>query len=252
MRVLCCNDDGHTAPGLRVLADAARAVAEDVWTVGPERKWTAASHHLTFDRDLVLTRTGERSYACSGTPADGVIAAMSLLFADDGPDLVLAGVNDKRNVAEDIAYSGTMAIAREATFWNVPAIALSGEGWGTRGASEAATLARLIDALWGTRAEWAADGAWLSVNLPDALPAPIACARVGRDKIAGACDVVDATGERIVYRLRRGRPGTRTDGDENALLAQGSVSVVRFRWQSDVALPPPLVARWQRLIGDGA
>jgi hypothetical protein len=30
------------------------------------------------------------------------------------------------------------------------------------------------------------------------------------------------------------------------------VSVVRFRWQADVALPPPLVARWQRLIADGA
>jgi 5'-nucleotidase len=48
---------------------------------------------------LTLTRTAESEYACSGAPADCVVAAMTLLFADHKPDLVLAGVNDKINVA---------------------------------------------------------------------------------------------------------------------------------------------------------
>jgi len=104
MRILVCNDDGFEAPGVRLMARLAHAMTPDVWVVAPDRKWTAASHQLSFDRDLTLTRKGERAYACSGAPADCVVAAMTILFADGAkPDLVLAGVNDKRNVAEDIA-----------------------------------------------------------------------------------------------------------------------------------------------------
>ena len=114
MRILVCNDDGIGAPGIGVLADAAVVIGTDVWIVAPERKWTAASHQLSFDHDLILTRIRERTFSCSGAPADCVVAAMTILFAHGPkPDLVLAGVNDKRNVAEDLAYSGTMAIARE-------------------------------------------------------------------------------------------------------------------------------------------
>ena len=46
-------------PGLRTLADAARTLAPDIWVVAPERKWTAASHQLSFDRVLTLTRVAE-------------------------------------------------------------------------------------------------------------------------------------------------------------------------------------------------
>src|SRR5215472_654250 len=143
LRILVCNDDGVDAPGLALLAAVARGASEDVWVVAPERKWTAASHQITFDRDLSLTRRDERVYACSGVPADCVIAAFALLLADRAPDLVLAGVNDKRNVGEDIAYSGTNAIAREATFHGVPAIALSRNTRWTDAPAEVAALRRL-------------------------------------------------------------------------------------------------------------
>src|SRR3954462_14001030 len=107
MRILVSNDDGIDAPGLHVLADAARVLGSDIWIVAPDCKWTAASHQLSFDRDLTLTRVDERTFISSGAPADCVIAAMTVLFAADAkPDLVLAGVNDKRNVGEDAAYSG--------------------------------------------------------------------------------------------------------------------------------------------------
>jgi 5'-nucleotidase len=120
MRILVSNDDGIAAQGLRVLVAAARVLTPDVWVVAPERKWTAASHQLSFDRDLSLTRMAVHEYACSGAPADCVVAAMTLLFdKNERPDLVLSGINDKINVGEDLAYSGTMAVAREAAFWGV-------------------------------------------------------------------------------------------------------------------------------------
>ena len=249
MRILVCNDDGFESPGVHLLAKAAHAMAPEVWVVSPERKWTAASHQLSFDRDLTLTRIGERAYACSGAPADCVVAAMTVLFVEGPkPDLVLAGVNDNRNVAEDIAYSGTMAIAREATFWGVPTIALSRAVPATDGSAEFDALRRLLQALWKSREEWAANGHWLSVNLPGSLPATVVQAHVGRDKIAGACDVLAHTPERIVYRIRRGRPGTSAPGDENAQIDAGRITVVRHCWFADAVMPEAVVAAWRSSV----
>lgn len=249
MRILIGNDDGFEAPGIRLLADAALAIGPEVWVVAPDRKWTAASHQLSFDRDLTLTRTGERAYACSGAPADCVVAAMTILFADGPkPDVVLAGINDKRNVGEDVAYSGTMAIAREATFWGVPAISLSSDGRVIEAPAERTALRRLLQTLWYSRDDWAADGHWLSVNLPASLSGPVVPARIGRDKIAGACDVLEHTAERITYRIRRDRPGTSTPGDENSQINAGRITVVRHCWFADAVVPGPVIAAWNKAV----
>ncbi len=245
MRILVCNDDGISAPGLGLLAQAAHALDAEVWIVAPDRKWTAASHQLSFDRDLTLVRTGERSYACSGAPADCVVAAMTIVFAGGSrPDLVLAGINDKRNVAEDVAYSGTIAIAREATFWGVPAISLSRATPALDATADLDALGRLLRVLWHTRDEWALDGHWLSLNLPSSLPAPLVQARPGRDKIAGATDIVEASDVHIRYRIRRGRPETSSPGDENALIAAGAISLVRYGWLAEARLPDAVVDDW--------
>ena len=251
MRILVCNDDGIASPGLGLLARAALALEAEVWIVAPDRKWTAASHQLSFDRDLTLTRTGERSYACSGAPADCVVAAMTILFAGGAkPELVLAGINDQCNVAEDVAYSGTIAIAREATFWGVPAISLSRAERATAsdGAADLDALSRLLRVLWNRRGDWAAEGHWLSLNLPPSLPAPLVQARTGRDKIAAAADILDATHESIRYRMRRGRPGTIIPGDENACLAAGKISAVRYCWFAEARLPEVVVATWSSAL----
>ena len=248
MRILCCNDDGIDAYGLRLLAQAARTTSDDVWTVAPARKWTAASHHITFDRDLRLERRDARSYVCEGTPVDAVIAAMTLL-GDGGlaPDLVLAGINDKRNVGEDIAYSGTLAIAREATFWNVPAISLSRDVWPHDADADGAALATLLRVLWDTREEWVAPGTWLALNLPQLLPAPVRQASPAHDKIASAAQVVQRDGHNVVYRLRRGRPGSRVPGDENAVLTGGAIVATRYVANAPLPLQDTILARWESL-----
>lgn len=244
MRVLVCNDDGARAPGIAALAAVARTLTADVWVVGPERKWTAASHQITFDVDLTLTRLDTQTYACSGAPADGVIAALHVLLANGAlPDLVLSGINDKRNVAEDVAYSGTMAIAREAAFAGIPAIALSRD-LAARKADDGDQVARLVHFLWMHRATWQAPRAWLSVNLPARLPARMTAATIGRDKIGAACDVIDASPERIVYRNRRGRAGSMSVGDENAVLAAGEIAIVRHDWGLTAPIDGRLTATW--------
>jgi 5'-nucleotidase len=249
VRILAGNDDGIAAPGLAELVGAAAALDGELWVVAPERKWTAASHQLSFDQELTLSRVEERAYACSGTPADCVVAAMTVLFADGPkPDLVLAGINDGRNVAEDIAYSGTLAIGREAAFWGIPAISISRVKAALRRTGDDAALRALLRILWDTRGEWAGDGHWLGVNLPAALPAPIAQATIGRDKIASASDVVERTTERIRYRLCRGRAHASAEGDENAAIDAGNIVIVRHGWAQTAALPQGLVIAWNRTL----
>jgi 5'-nucleotidase len=241
MRILVSNDDGIDAPGVARLADAARALGGAVTVVAPERKWTAASHQLSFDRDLVLTPRGDGVYACSGAPADCVIAAMTIVLgAAHRPDLVLAGINDKLNAGEDLAYSGTMAIAREAALWGVPAIALSSDA--PVAADAVAALIGLLRGLWDARATWHAPGCWLALDLPPRLPAPLVQARVGQDKIGAATTIVASAPERIVFRLRRGRPGTSTADDERDVVARGAIALTRHRWDASLPLPDDALA----------
>lgn len=238
MRILIANDDGIEAPGIALLRRAAARVASDIWVVAPERKWTAASHHLSFDRDLTLTRREERVYALDGTPADCVVAAMTVLFRNGGrPDLVLSGVNDGRNAAEDAAYSGTLSIAREASFWDIPAIGFSRTKGGTSEEQDVAALAALIEQLWAKRVDWVREGVFLSVNLPMELPAEAGLASIGRDKIAGAADIQSDDGNRIVWRIRRGRSHTGRPGDENSLIDRGRIAIVRHCWIDGAPLP---------------
>lgn len=237
MRMLIANDDGMDAPGIALLRKAAARVATDIWVVAPERKWTAASHHLSFDKELTLSKREPQVYALNGTPADCVVAAMTVLFCDGGqPDLVLSGVNDGRNAAEDAAYSGTLSIAREASFWNLPAIGFSRTKGGTSEERDVTALAALIANLWRARAQWTREGTFLSVNLPKELPAEVGLAGIGRDKIAGAADIVSEEGEKIVWRIRRGRPHTSRPGDENSLIDAGRIAIVRHCWSDGAPL----------------
>lgn len=243
MRILIANDDGIDAPGIALLRRAANRVASDIWVVAPERKWTAASHHLSFDRDLTLTRREAQVHALDGTPADCVVAAMTVLFRDGGkPDLVLSGVNDGRNAAEDAAYSGTLSIAREASFWDIPAIGFSRSKGGLSEERDVAALAELIGNLWQRRAAWSREGAYLSVNLPKELPAEIGLARIGRDKIANTADIHSEDDERIVWRIRRGRPHTSRPGDENSFIDAGRIAIVRHCWIDGAPLDAGFVA----------
>ncbi len=252
MRILIANDDGIDAPGIALLRQAASRLWSDIWVVAPERKWTAASHHLSFDRDLVLTRRESQVYALSGTPADCVVSAMTVLFRDGArPDLLLSGVNHGRNTGEDAAYSGTLSIAREACFWGVPAIGLSRVKEGGYGEEDIAALSALLGSLWARRQQWAREGAWLSVNLPKTLPAEVGLARIGRDKIAGAADIVDDNPERIVWRIRRGRPQSSQPGDENSLIDAGKIAIVRHCWSEGAPLDEALAQGINDELGQG-
>ncbi|MBZ9740897.1 MULTISPECIES: 5'/3'-nucleotidase SurE [unclassified Mesorhizobium] len=237
MRILICNDDGIEAPGLSRLVNAASGLSNDVWVVAPDGKRTAAGSSLTIARPLTMQRVKTNWYSCSGTPADCVVSAMTWLFAREAkPDLVLAGVNDGRNVAEDIAYSGTLGIAREASFWGAPAIGFSRVKNPEFSDGDDQWLGALIGSLWQSRADWAREGHWLSVNLPTVLPAEIRQPRIGRDKIGRKAEIVETDGDRTVITVPRGRAHASEPGDENEAIDAGFVSINRLNWFGETRL----------------
>ncbi len=242
MRILICNDDGIDAEGLAFLTSVARALSDDVWVVAPDGKRTAAGASITIGKPLTMVKRAEQRYACSGTPADCVVSAMTWLFKDQAkPDLVLAGINDGRNVAEDLAYSGTLGIAREATFWGIPAIGFSQVKQPHRTEEDKQALVHLLQTLWAQRADWQREGHWLSINLPHSLPAPIAQPRIGRDKIASAADVVSSDGDETVLMVPRGRPHSSSEGDDNDLIDRGFICINRLNWFGETALNESLI-----------
>jgi 5'-nucleotidase len=127
MRILCTNDDGIHAPGLKVVEEIARALSDDVWVVAPELDQSGVSHSLSLNDPLRLRAVGPRHFAVRGTPTDCVIMGARHILGDKAPDLVLSGVNKGRNVAEDVVYSGTIAGALEGTILGFPSFALSQE-----------------------------------------------------------------------------------------------------------------------------
>ena len=128
MKFLLTNDDGISSPGLAAIVDVMKQYG-DVFVVCPDRDNSAVGHSITFRDPLKVLETdifGEdvKAWTVSGTPADCVKMAMEVLVPDV-IDFVVSGMNIGSNVGRDSYYSGTIAAAREASYFGVPAVAVS-------------------------------------------------------------------------------------------------------------------------------
>jgi 5'-nucleotidase len=121
--ILLTNDDGYSAEGLRVLAEALEDFAS-VSIVAPFAEQSGAAQSLTLRRPIVVHPKRERHWAVEGTPADAVIVALHKLLPER-PDLVISGINHGANMGENVYYSGTVGAAREAALHHIPAVAMS-------------------------------------------------------------------------------------------------------------------------------
>lgn len=125
MRILLTNDDGIHAEGLAVLERIARTLSDDVWIVAPETDQSGLAHSLTLSEPLRLRKVSERHFALRGTPTDCVIMGVREVLGGKKPDLVLSGVNNGANMADDVTYSGTIAGAIEGTLQGIKSFAIS-------------------------------------------------------------------------------------------------------------------------------
>ncbi len=129
MHILVTNDDGISAPGIAALAAALRRIdSAQVSVMAPAQNQSAAGHRKTLHDPMRIQPgqlcDGTDGFACSGSPADAIALAL-LGFIKQKVDIVVSGVNQGPNLAQDITYSGTVTAAMEAAIFGIPAIAVS-------------------------------------------------------------------------------------------------------------------------------
>ena len=130
MKILLTNDDGIYAEGLWALQKRL-ALRNLVTVVAPDRERSAVGHGITLHEPLRVTSVEVNDechgYAVTGTPAD-CIKLCIVEILDSKPDVVISGINPGANVGVNVNYSGTVAAAKEAAVYGIPAIAVSVQG----------------------------------------------------------------------------------------------------------------------------
>lgn len=126
--ILVTNDDGITAPGIKVLVDIARQMGEVV-VVAPDSPQSGMGHAVTISDPIRLHPAnvfdGIEAYECSGTPVDCVKLAKHIVLKDRKVDLCVSGINHGSNASINIIYSGTLSAAMEASLEGIPSIGFS-------------------------------------------------------------------------------------------------------------------------------
>ena len=170
MRILCSNDDGIHSTGLTALEEIARELTDDVWTVAPEADQSGMSRSITLTRPLRVRKVAPQRYTVDGTPTDCAQLGVSHLLKDKVPDLILSGVNNGQNVAEDVTMSGTIAVAFQGMTLGIPSLALSqsrsdrtNPKWQTAKQFAPGIIRKLLDAGWPSDVV-------LNINFPDREP----------------------------------------------------------------------------------
>ena len=128
MKILLTNDDGIFAPGLAAMYKRLSTLG-DVFVAAPSNVQSGAGHSISLseiDCEHIDIAGKFSGYSINGSPADCVKLAINELFNLNGQfDLVVSGINHGANVGINVFYSGTVAGAIEAAFYNIPAIAVS-------------------------------------------------------------------------------------------------------------------------------
>jgi 5'-nucleotidase len=124
VHILISNDDGYLATGLEVLGNALRSQHHKVTVVAPREDRSGCGMALSLRRSVDVEQKSDGVFVVDGTPADCVYIGLHNLVSEP-VDLVISGINNGTNLADDVFYSGTFAAAMEARRMVMPAIALS-------------------------------------------------------------------------------------------------------------------------------
>jgi 5'-nucleotidase len=126
MKFLLVNDDGYNQQGI-LLAERILKKFGEVYVVAPQEPQSGKSCSIIYGKHIDLIKYDDHHYALAGTPANCTL--FGLFGLNVNFDLVISGVNDGYNLANDTMYSGTIGACSQALLSNFPAIAFSSY-WG--------------------------------------------------------------------------------------------------------------------------
>lgn len=194
MRILLTNDDGVYAPGLQALRKELLRLG-DVTVVAPAGEQSAVGHSITLLAPLLATEVLDdqqrpMGWAVEGKPADCVKLALLELLKEP-PDLVVSGLNAGSNAGINVLYSGTVAAAIEAAFYQHTSVAVSLEYTKVRPLNFplAAELARRV--IEQLLAHPCPPGTLYNVNIPSLERGPVRGVRVVPQNLAPYIETFD-------------------------------------------------------------
>ena len=123
MNILVTNDDGYTSPGLANLAVSMRTFG-NVDVIAPKDDKSGSSCSITLDRPLRVGEAESGFAFVNGTPVDCVNLGVTALL-ENKPSLIVSGINNGRNIGEDVHYSGTVGAATEGFLHGITSFAFS-------------------------------------------------------------------------------------------------------------------------------
>jgi len=224
--ILLTNDDGINSIGLEILSKEIRKIGQ-VIIIAPDREVSGSGHSLTLRNILRFKKINEKTYSVEGNPVDCVNLAIWYLL-EKKPDLIISGINDGWNVAEDALYSGTVAAAMEGAIHYIPSIAISCQNGEKAQLQAAAVIAKkfaelLLEKEIPTRT-------FFSINVPAKPIKGIKYTVLGSKKHKNiVIRNTDPRGEEY-YWLARAKP--EYEGDENSdvyALKEGYVSITPLK-----------------------
>lgn len=124
MNILVSNDDGQHAPGLKSLVSNLTENGHQVTVVTTRENCSGYGQALSLRREIEVEEKQPNFFVVDGTPADSVYLGLQNLVRHP-VDLVVSGINNGANLADDVLYSGTFAAAMEARRCKLPSIAIS-------------------------------------------------------------------------------------------------------------------------------
>ena len=237
LNILISNDDGYSAPGIRVLADELTSLGH-VQVIGPDGNRSGASNSITLTRPIAFTRHDENLFSVDGTPADCLQIAFGAL--DQGgavPDIVVSGINNGPNMADDTLYSGTVGAAMEGRALRLPPIAVSMASFAP---THYDTAAKAVADIIRQFVEPGRDNALsdfckghvrpvLNVNVPDIAYSELAGTRItrlGSRFPPAAATLVEQNETNPLYQLgSAGEIKDRSDGTDFHAVENGFVSI---------------------------
>jgi len=274
-RIFVTNDDGIQAPGLSALARELSPLAE-ITIVAPDGPRSAASHSITLHKPLRLDPVENYpwgvdspfprfAYKCSGSPTDCVMLGVLEVMKDSPPHLVISGINQGPNLAEDLTYSGTVSAAMEGAIIGYPSIAVSLALFeGSHFETASYFLKEIIADIFfgGQTSSWhAIDIAkvnrdfggklFLNINVPDLPIASVKGVKVCKPGFRGYKDVVqkmiDPKGRPFFWIA--GERIEKEDQEETDIRAvsEGFVSVAPLTWE---LFFPPAMERLKEIFKD--
>ena len=225
MHILVSNDDGYRAPGLSAMVEAVSDFGK-VTVIAPNQDRSGASNSLTLTVPIRVEQIENGYFVCSGTPTDCVHLGITGLMPQE-PDMIISGINNARNLGDDVLYSGTVGAAMEGRFLGLPAIAVSLAGDDPIHFDTAGNVVRqLLEKMLQTPLS---PSNILNINVPDLPRDQINGWQVtrlgGRDRACPAVRATDPVGKDIYWIGAAGVEQDAGPGTDFFAIAQGYVSI---------------------------